>query len=359
MSPKRARGDGSVIPRKDGRWVARLSVGGKRIERYANTEQEARQKLQELQRDHLLGRLATPTRLTLAEWVERWLEDAPLRPSTVATYRQVLAPVLERLGTQRLHKLTPATLTAAFATLRKQGMGPRRLQLAHGYLKTGLRRAVDLGILATNPMERVPRPSWTPGERRYWTVEETARFVRTCLASPTRWAPLFVLLATGGLRISEALGLQWGDVDLKARTLRVERALVWAQGKHVEMPPKTRAGRRVVHLPEPAVLALQKLPRPLDPAGPIFRTETGRPPRPENLRERLRELCAVAGVPRLNVHGLRHVAATVALALTGDVHAVQRRLGHAHPSVTVNVYGYPRQGDAEVARALESAFGGP
>ena len=64
-------------------------------------------------------------------------------------------------------------------------------------------------------------------------------------------------------------------------------------------------------------------------------------------------MCAEAEVPRINVHGLRHVDAVLALRAGNDVHAVQRRLGHSHVSVTMGIYAYATRDDAEVADAVE------
>jgi integrase len=287
---------GSIYQRaSDGRWCVALSAGGKRIVRYASNEREAKRILAGLQRDLTLERLAAPSRLTLAEWVDHWLATAEYRPSTVATYRQVLAPVLARIGHQRLSKLTPVLLHGVFATLA-QGMGDRRRQMAYLALARCLRQAVRLGVLGSNPLDRVAKPAWTPRERRYWSPDETARFLATCLAEPRRWSPLFVVLATGGLRIGEALGVQWQDVDLAAKTLRIERAYVWDRtGCHL-VPPKTKAGYRTVTLPEQAVTAIRSLPRKLDPQAFLF--HDGRPPDPTTIRQALQRECRRAGTWR-------------------------------------------------------------
>ena len=64
-------------------------------------------------------------------------------------------------------------------------------------------------------------------------------------------------------------------------------------------------------------------------------------------------LCRHANVPVIHVHGLRHVAAMLALEATGDVYLVQQRLGHSHINVTLGIYGYPSRSEAAVAPALD------
>ena len=165
-------------------------------------------------------------------------------------------------------------------------------------------------------------------------------------------------MSVTGLRVSEALGLTWEDVDWEQKRVHVQRALVFAGQEYQMMPPKTKAGTRWVSLPEPAHQALLSLPRPLDASTPIFRTTMGTPPDPSDLRIYLGKLCDLAGAPRINVHGLRHVAATLAIKATRDVHSVQRRLGHSHVSVTMGIYAYALAEEGEVAAAVDALLEG-
>jgi integrase len=64
------------------------------------------------------------------------------------------------------------------------------------------------------------------------------------------------------------------------------------------------------------------------------------------------DLCKRAGVERINIHGMRHVAAVLALKAVQDAHLVQRRLGHSHVSITMGVYAYATGDDGDVASAI-------
>lgn len=349
---------GSVFQRANGRWIASLRVGTKTIQRYGTSRADAEAKLAALLKEHYQGTLVAPTKVTLSEWVDFWLNERELRPSSIKVYRETLAPVVSEVGSYRLDKLSPAMLSLAFGKLAKNGKGARRRQLAHGYLKSCLGRAVELEMLGKNPMLRVKRPEWMPKARTYWTPEQAVKFIRVCSSSRLRWAPLFVVLVTCGLRVSEALGLAGRDVDLEKRSLHVRSALVWAGKEYSEGDVKSFSSARSVALLESAVRAFERFGWSADGDAAIFRTATGEPPSPSQLQRPLKALCQLAAVPYVNVHGLRHVHAALVYRSTKDVYAVKARLGHADVGFTMRQYGYGTGSDEDTARAVDDLLGG-
>ena len=91
---KRGNNEGTISKRKDGRWEARISVGGgKRRIFYGKTRREAQHKLVAALRDQQQGLLVAPERLTLGPFLERWLEDSvrrTVRPRTYASYADLV-----------------------------------------------------------------------------------------------------------------------------------------------------------------------------------------------------------------------------------------------------------------------------
>lgn len=344
---RRADHEGSVRQRSDGSWEARIQVGGQRVSRYGKTRAEVVQKLAALQATPVLTR--ADSTLTLSLWTDTWLSEKELRPSAHATYRRVLMPLLAQLGTVRLARLTQAQLSAAFRLERERGRGARRLQLAHGYLRSCLGRAVELGHIPTNPMRTVVRPKWTPQVKRYWNLEEYVQFLDVARTSKRRYAPLFLLLTTTGLRLSEGLGLKRADV--RGDAITVHGAQVWEQATgYADEEVKTPSSHRTLTVPDAGQSALDAIP---------FRTSTGNVPRPAMLYATLAALCAEAGVPEVTPHGLRHQHAAMAYHATGDMYAVQQRLGHANVTTTMGVYGFGLRTDDTIRDALNTLLGRP
>jgi integrase len=302
--------------------------------------------------------MAAPTRLTLGEWLDRWLamREPEIRPTTLRTYRDALRPLNSALGSVRLDRLTPAQVASALATMRRQGLGSRRVQQTYTVANNAIRSAVRLKITSLNPMSGVDRPRHQERQRDYWSMEQVSAFLDAARADGSRYAPLFTFLVTTGLRISETLALRWCDLDWQAASIRVDRALVYCGNRAIMQTPKSRDGRRVIALPRLAVDALKSLPRPLDPETPIFVTRTGTTPRSVDLHRSLQALCRRHELPAISPHGLRHVNAALLAASGVDPHTLRRHLGHSTIQMSLQRYAYAMRPDSAAAAAFDRAL---
>jgi integrase len=154
-------------------------------------------------------------------------------------------------------------------------------------------------------------------------------------AEDTDLYALWVLMATTGVRVGEALGLRWDDLDLDARTLRINRTVYRGQGSQ----PKTSSGRRTIKLSKLATEALKQHPRTSEW---VFATNKGTTINPNNLRFRSwKWLLDHAGLPSgTRMHDLRHSAATLLLSRSVPIKVVSEMLGHADVSITLSIYAH-------------------
>lgn len=161
------------------------------------------------------------------------------------------------------------------------------------------------------------------------------------------------MLACGeaGLRLGELVGLQVRDLDAAARTLRVERS-VSPRGE-VTAPKGGRV--RTVALTERTAAALARLAT-ADPGAPLLTGRNGGRLARCTAAYRLKRAQRAAGLPPVGPHGLRHTAASSALAGGADPVAVQKMLGHAQLATTVSTYLHDQgDGPRRAADALERA----
>jgi integrase len=310
-----------------------------------------------VERQHLLGRLSKPTKLTLQDWVSEWLQQGEWRPSTRAAYERSLAAWCDELGGRKLHTLTPALLHGVLARWKRQGVGARTLQQRWQYFRACLAQAVRLDLLPSNPLDRIQRPHAVATAKVRWSTVDVRAFLAACRASPRAHADLLAFLLLSGARVSEALALTWRDIDVARGVIHVEKALVWVGNTWTIETPKSLAGRRTLHVPPDAVEIVQARPRALDPDERIFQTSTGAPPRKDNLSRLMKALCADADVARIRVHDLRHVHAALCVVGGLDVKALQQRLGHSRASVSLDIYSYAMAPQERSVQALQAALG--
>lgn len=360
--PRRADHDGSVyFDQGRDKWVAAISLpNGKRIVRRLDSETEARATLSDLRTRYIAGTLVAPTAVTLPDWYTHWRDAKTLRPSSLQVYSMSVARVVAQIGNARLDRLTTPFIQAAFDDLAAAGMGSRNRQLAHLYLGACLKDAVRAKLIGMSPLVDVPKPSHQPKRKTYWSLEEARQFLVYARQDHLHWAPLFIVLATCGLRLAEAAGLVWGRVDLRLRTITVDRAVVRLNDGRHEGPPKTESAVRTLNLPTAAWQALTELQQRSPNTSPqalVFASGRGTWLTPQSVRVALQRACRRAGVPSVSPHGLRHVAAALAWAATHDVLAVQRRLGHANASTTMNIYAYLMRDDKKTADAVDFILG--
>ncbi|HZV49355.1 MAG TPA: tyrosine-type recombinase/integrase [Candidatus Dormibacteraeota bacterium] len=350
---RRAAGEGTIYKRADGRWVAQLRVDGRRLTFYGATQREANEKLLKARRDRAEGVLLAASGWTLGQYLERWLTDVvspSVRPRTYEAAVLNVRRLLPYLGRLKLESLSSAAVQHAYGRLLDRGLSARSVEQAHEVLHKALRQAVLWGLIARNPADGVAVPRPARREPRVLTEAEIRRLFEATTGH--RLHALWVVLATTGLRLGEALGLMWDDLDAEAGRLHVRRALQWQRGRGpVLTEPKTRRSRRVVYLAPSVVRALadhrhrQEEERFLagsrwEGIGLVFCTVSGRPIRDTYLSAAFHQVLAQAGLPRVRIHDLRHTAASHLLARGVHPKVVQELLGHSTIALTLDTYSH-------------------
>ncbi|MFD9333161.1 tyrosine recombinase XerC [Streptomyces sp. NPDC060028] len=303
---------------------------------------------------------------TVAAYLNAWLDAKALvlKPTTMARYRDYvrndLIPAFGILKLDQLaHRHISAFITCQLAAGRGETTLYRCLATLSSALSSALGDAVRQHRLPHNParppvLHRPPSP-----ERRIWTAKEAARFLAYCHQADPEMADLFEVVIGTGMRKGEALGLHWDDVHLDQGVFYVRCTLSAIDNNRLVITtPKTRSSRGWVAISPRVATALrhraQTMPRtrgdPDDPfAGLVFCRPDGRPLGPHQVLDRLRRLSAEAGVPRITVHDLRHLAATITITAGVPLTVVSKTLRHSTLSTTANIYSHLTQQAAREA----------
>lgn len=373
MVAKRGHGEGTIYRRKDGRWEAKtpLVYGPdgelKRLTRYFKTRKEAQEWLAQVQYERRAGTWVDPHKVTVGEWVIRWLEEhkkGSLRRKTWDGYMDMARNhIIPEIGHVPLMQLQTSDLQRLYNAKRESGrldgrggLSSRTIHMMHQVINGALKQALKERLVNHNPAEAVTLPPLRYREIRPLSAEDVARFLAA--ARGDRLYAAFLLDLGTGLRRGELLALKWQDVDFGSGVITVRRSLGRERIEGgptktalVFREPKTEKSRRTVAVP-PEVLkelrnhrARQNEEKLLfGPAyqdnGLVFCTEDGRPLDPDNFGKRHARLLKKAGIPHTGLHNLRHTFATLLLRAGEHPKVVQDMLGHTRISTTLDIYSH-------------------
>src|SRR5947209_13277759 len=151
---RRGRGEGSIHQRGDGLWVGSISLGydekGKRRRRavYGASKSEVQQRLRELQNDASNGTLADAGRMTVGEFLNRWLENThrpKVQPTTYAGNEpRIRLHLIPHLGRVKLTKISALHVEQLYSDMQEAGDSPQERQKSGKLLRAALRHAVSL-----------------------------------------------------------------------------------------------------------------------------------------------------------------------------------------------------------------------
>lgn len=296
-------------------------------------------------------------RMTVGEWAERWMRgQVQLKPKTRASYESLLRCwVIPRWGKVQLAKVTFGAVAEWVGTMQLGGLSASRTRQAYHVLTGMLDDAVKDGRLVRNPAAGVDLPRIHAKPRRYLRHDELHELASAC--GPYR--VLVLTLGYCGLRWGEAAALRVHNLDLARGRIEVTQAVVEVNGRIVVGTPKSHQSR---WLPVPKLLleGLDEQVAGKHPDDLVFSSPKGSHLRVQNFRRGYFDRAVDSiGAKGFYPHELRHTAASLAIASGASVKAVQRMLGHASATLTLDRYGhlFPDELDA-LAASLDDAMRG-
>ena len=354
---RRAKGEGTIRHRKDGRWSGTVRRDFKVHTVYGKTQRLAVEKLAELRRTLDSGLPLPDHRTTVSALLKVWIayKSDNIAPSTLKNYEErIRVNIVPILGRRAVNSLEPRDLVEAYDEILRDGKSPTTVghihRVFHGMLKDGQR----LGYLSRNVASLVSPPK---PQKRSWTILTRPQLLQFLAESQnTTYGALWALIASTGMRIGEALALSWDHFDYEARTVRVEGTLSWRGSNWTIGGTKTYSSTRTCDLRDNVIQLLDRYRaeqlrwKGIWPEwksdGIVFTNQMGKPLYSTNLlKNHFRPILAKAGLPeKMNVHDLRHTFATIALQQGGTPAEVAQVLGHSSPATTMRVYAHALPG---------------
>ncbi len=392
------------------------------------TEKEAWKACREAMREADCGRFVRSSARTLGQFLTEWFKavEASLDATTWQNWKDYAdAYIVPRIGQQRLQRLDEPQLLKLYATLLAEGrikgnrdvdmynywskrvidgesptarevsencgttihaartavrryksgiiakelpkgLAPKTVRNIHAMLHRALVDAVAWKYIAYNPASNIKPPKRPRRRRTVWNPDQIQTFLKS--VQNDRFAALFMLELTTGIRRGQICGLKWADVDLDAGEITVHdnRVVVAGQARD-KAGGKTRNADKTISIDRVTLAALRRWRLHQDgdreffgddyhPEDYVFTFEDGRPPHPDTIRQRFDRLAAAAGLSRITFHDLRHSYATAALKAGVSPKVVSERIGHADVGFFLQTYAHVLKNDDRAAAEQAASF---
>ncbi len=367
-SSRSANGTGSIrkiIRGSEGKtytyWQARYTDPATGLQHSINgkSQKEVREQMIEALNDINHGCYVAPSRQTLGDWLDIWLDTYvahSVKPYTEDSYRSSCKTHIKpKLGNIRLSALTTLQIQRFYNQLLEEGLSPKTIKNINGVLHKALNQAVRIGELKYNPTDacdlpKVYRTEITPLEQD--DIREFVNAVKGC-----RFENIYMVTLFTGLRQGEVLGLTWDCVDFERNTLYINKQLTKTHkvnGEYVLSPTKNGRSRLITVAP----FVMQILSHQRDtqetlriaageawsnPSQLVFTNELGGHLTHMTVYKDFKEIVRTIGHENTRFHDLRHSYAVAAIESGDDIKTVQTNLGHATASFTLDIYGHASQ----------------
>lgn len=358
----RSRGSGSVYydEAKD-RYVAQVQIGyfpGTRRARFSRkffkTKTEAVKAAVEMQAKADKGQILPASGLTLGRYLDEWLETSiknKRAPKTYSLYRWLVTDhinptighiQLEKVNRRDLQQFIDkkaATTVLPRSTKSKAPtttLSTNTLRNMRAVLSSSLNDAVRDELRQDNPAKLIVLPSEIDRKPKFLDETEATKLAEAA-AKDQAIGPLVLFMLATGCRFAEAAGLRWQAVDFDHQCVHIVGQLQRNEGK-LEFRGTTKTNQRRT-IPLSTVLLDPLAARKGNPEDFVFLNPLGNPIDPKYFNRHLRHLCNAAGIKEINPHALRHTAGHLIHAMSGDIFAVQKVLGHRHVHTTTAFYG--------------------
>jgi integrase len=373
---------GHLKERSPGHWAIIIDVPdratGKRRRKWHSfngTKRQAQIECARLISGLQAGTYLEPSKTTLAQFLDRWLEHikSQVSPKSHSRYCELARKnIVPLLGGTILTKLRAEAIDAAYAKALasgrrdgKGGLSPQTITHMHRLLKKAIGQAVKWELLIRNPVDAASPPKANRGKMNTYDLDQTAEPIEAM--RPTRMLVPTLLAVLCGMRRGEIAALRWKNVDLATGQLAILESAEQVGSKVRYKTPKSGKGRtlalsaNLVHeLRAHRLRQAEELLR----VGIILSDDTfvvaqtdGTPLQPDTLTQDWFRKLANTSLPRIRFHDLRHAHATHMLANGVHPKVASERLGHSKIGITLDLYSHVLPGmEADAAERVDAAL---
>lgn len=319
-------------------------------------------------------------KLTFSAYVDLFMKQAEITRSigTLKNYEIVFRRASATLGDYKMTEITPVIMRSYITDLQANGTSERNgsplsyntVGKHYNVLHTFFEAAVDDEIIEFSPMQRMkkpkPRKDDVQTDAKALSLDESRRLLACLKDEPLMWRALVMFFLDSGCRRGEAVAMRWENINLQTGGIEVKGNAQYSteKGKYITTPKSGKG--RTVYLNPPVLAVLKEWKREqakwllsmgLPHTGFVFTQDNGEMLNPNAPTKYLSKFGKKYGFPGLHPHTLRHTMATISIANNADIVSISKKLGHAAPSITLNVYSHANQeAQLRANKTLETAL---
>lgn len=326
------------------------------------TKKEAQKFLNEQLHKMDTGTYFSPTKITVEEYLERWLSDyakVNTAPRTYEGYEYIIRQhVIPQLGQLKIDKLKPLHIQSYYSNRLtegridgKGGLSNRSVLHHHRVLHQAFDQAVKWQMLQINPVNAITPPKPQKKKMNVLSREQIQLLLQET-KEKSYFSIIYMAIHTG-MRRGEILGLRWSDIDYKNLTISINQTVQRLKSTGIELrnTTKTDGSRRSVAISESVIGMLKKVKVTqtknklhfgvlYQNHDLIFSNEDGSPIDPDGLSREFTRLVKRIDIPHIRFHDLRHTHATLLLQQGEHTKVVSERLGHSTIAITMDTYSH-------------------
>ncbi len=273
---------------------------------------------------------------------KKWfdIKKTQVRPQTLRMYRNHLElRLFPTFGDVKLKSISQEMIERSMADLvTSNSISPETVRKCLLTLKSVLKKGVEWGYISRNPAEFISPPKKRKKRIEFLVPDEMRKLIE---ATPERHRPFITTACYTGMRASELVGLKWEDIDWKNFAIHVQRT--FQKGKFFET--KSPSSNRSIKVFDKVLGTLRKQKENQQQEGIeselVFTNLKGNPIDYNGFSSRVfKPALKKAGIKKINFHALRHSYTAALISAGENIKFVQRQLGHASISQTMDTYGH-------------------
>jgi len=298
-----------------------------------------------------------------------------IKHNTVVEYRRMNKNLKNMIGYSKIPEITTDVLNALYVKLSKTNfnksdkpLSPKSVLEYHRFVSSVLTYAVYEKIIPFNPAGTAKTPKQRKKEVNYFDADVALKILKCVKNEPIKWQLAVNLLFDTAGRRGEVLGLKWDKINWSESTYKIKEQVLYNKDTGVRVDATKEDDVRVGTLSAETIRLLKKyksnqseeqlrLGDRWEGTGHIFTQWNGRPMHPDSLNTYLSRFSEKYGLPHLNPHAFRHTSATLMFSSGVDVITTSKKLGHAKPSTTMDMYGHTlRDAEKQASAVLYNAL---